>query len=148
MLCNTSVNTVITLNNGYFEERNFISKNNFVNLTKLYSQKINWFPFIRNNLFLSEVLTSSSTIFIFSHKNPSNNYLLKIDSRNTRKRCEICSKLTIKIPEQRQWRCSSVFLVNLEHISHSFSTAFVVNSEQVNVSWVKTISSRLLPVRI
>ena len=32
--------------------------------------------------------------------------------------CEICSKLTIKTPEQRQWRRSGVFIVNFEHISH------------------------------
>ena len=31
-------------------------------------------------------------------------YLLKVNNRNTRTRCEICSKLTIKIPERRQWR--------------------------------------------
>ena len=28
---------------------------------------------------------------------PSGNYMLKINNRNTRTRCEICSKLTIKI---------------------------------------------------
>ena len=28
-------------------------------------------------------------------------YLLKVNNRNTRTRCEICSKLTIKIPERR-----------------------------------------------
>ena len=33
---------------------------------------------------------------------PANIYLFKVNSRNTKKRCEICSKLTIKIPEQRQ----------------------------------------------
>ena len=33
--------------------------------------------------------------------------------------CEICSKLTInKIPEQRQWHCSGVFIVNFEQFSH------------------------------
>ena len=31
--------------------------------------------------------------------------------------CEICSKLTIKIPERRQWNCSGVFIVNFEQIS-------------------------------
>ena len=30
---------------------------------------------------------------------PAGNYLLKVNNRNTRKRCEICSELTIKIPE-------------------------------------------------
>ena len=31
---------------------------------------------------------------------------------------EICSKLTIKTPERRHWRCSGIFIVNIEHISH------------------------------
>ena len=35
---------------------------------------------------------------------PAGIYLLKVNNRNTRIRCEICSKLTIKIPERRQWR--------------------------------------------
>ena len=29
----------------------------------------------------------------------------------------MCSKLTIKAPEQRQWNSSDVFIINLEHIS-------------------------------
>ena len=45
-------------------------------------------------------------------------YLLKVNNRNTRIRCEICSKLTIKTPERRHWCRSSVFNVNFEHISH------------------------------
>ena len=28
-------------------------------------------------------------------------YLLKVNNRNTRPRCEICSKLTIRTPERR-----------------------------------------------
>ena len=31
---------------------------------------------------------------------------------------KICSKLTIKIPEQPQWRRSGIFIVNFEHVSH------------------------------
>ena len=31
---------------------------------------------------------------------------------------EICSKLTIKTLERRQWRRSGVFIVNFEQISH------------------------------
>ena len=48
-------------------------------------------------------------------------YLFKVSKRNTRKRCEICSELTIKTPERRNWRLSGVFIVDFE---------------QVNVSWV------------
>ena len=44
-------------------------------------------------------------------------YLFKVNNRNTRKKCEICSKLTIKTPERRR---SGVFIVNFEHISHLF----------------------------
>ena len=31
----------------------------------------------------------------------TNIYLFKINNKNTRKRCETCSKLTIKTPERR-----------------------------------------------
>ena len=42
--------------------------------------------------------------------------LLKVNNRNTRTRCEICAKLTIKIPERRHWRRFGVFIVNFKHI--------------------------------
>ena len=38
------------------------------------------------------------------------------NERNTRKRCQICSKLTIKTPERRQQHRSDNFIVNFEHI--------------------------------
>ena len=52
-----------------------------------------------------------------SSYNPVGNYMFKVNNRNTRARCEICSKLTIKTPERRYW-CSGVFIVNFEHILH------------------------------
>ena len=42
------------------------------------------------------------------------NYMFKINNRNTRARCGICSKLT-KTPERRHR--SGVFIVNTEHNS-------------------------------
>ena len=64
---------------------------------------------------------------------PAGIYLLKVNNRNTRTRCEICSKLTIKIPDDANvltasfWYpycylwiyftpCSSVTIINLEHV--------------------------------
>ena len=44
--------------------------------------------------------------------------LFKFSNRNTRTRCEICSKLTIKTLEQCHWCRSGVFIVNFEHILH------------------------------
>ena len=40
-------------------------------------------------------------------------YLLKVNNRNTKTGCEICSKLIIKTPEGLR-----VFVVNFEHISY------------------------------
>ena len=55
---------------------------------------------------------------IYRYSFPAGIYLLKVNNRNTRTRCEICSKLTINTPERRHWRRSGVFIVNFEHISH------------------------------
>ena len=52
------------------------------------------------------------------NENPAGIYLLKFNNRSTRRKFEICSKLTIKTPQRRQWRRSGVFIVNFEHTSH------------------------------
>ena len=44
---------------------------------------------------------------------PSKNLLVQVNIRNTRKWCETCSTLTIKIPEQH-----SRGFINFENISH------------------------------
>ena len=54
------------------------------------------------------------------NKSPAGNYMFKVNNRNTRTSCEIRSKLTIKIPERRQWCHSGIFIVNFEHISYLF----------------------------
>ena len=52
--------------------------------------------------------------------NPVGNYLFKVNNRNTRTKCEICSKLT---------PCSSVFIVNFEPVIAScVVSAFENNS--------------------
>ena len=44
--------------------------------------------------------------------------MFKVNNRITKTRCERYSKLTIKTPERHHWRCSGVFIINFEHISH------------------------------
>ena len=56
------------------------------------------------------------TYFTNSMKHPVGIYLLKVNNRNNRTRCEISSKLTIKKPERRQWFRSGIFIVNFEDI--------------------------------
>ena len=52
--------------------------------------------------------------------NPANIFLYTVNYRNTRKRYEICSKVTIKTPKRRQGGRSGVIIVYFEHISHLF----------------------------
>ena len=49
---------------------------------------------------------------------PASICMFKVNNNNIRTRCKRCTKLTIKTPERRQWRHSSVFIVSFEHISH------------------------------
>ena len=60
------------------------------------------------------MVINKSNVFSF----PVGIYLPKVNDRNTRTRCDICSKLTIKTPKRRHWRRSGVLIVNFEHISH------------------------------
>ena len=46
------------------------------------------------------------------------NCMFKVNNRNFWTRCEICLKLTIKIPERCHWRRSGVFIFNFERIFH------------------------------
>ena len=61
--------------------------------------------------------------------------MFKVNNRNARTRCEICSKLTIKTPERSQCRRSVVFIVNFEHFT-TCSSVSIVNFEQVFAGWV------------
>ena len=62
--------------------------------------------------FITSLLFSVSVVLITlfwqwrKRESPANIFLFKVSNRNTRKKC--------------QWRCSGVFIVNFEHISHLF----------------------------
>ena len=66
----------------------------------------------------------------FEKQLPVGIYIFKVNNRNTKTRCEICSKLTVKTSEQRQ-RHFGVFIVNSEHISHLVVVFLSVNFEEV-----------------
>ena len=62
---------------------------------------------------LSSGLTSHLSHLLLKEINPTDIYLFKFNNGNTRKRCEICSKLTIKTPKRRQTTYFTPFLVFL-----------------------------------
>ena len=68
----------------------------------------------------------SLSFFKFSGGNISvaNTYFCKVNNRNSRKRCETCSKLTIKTPGRHHFTSFLFFSVD------------IVDFEQVNVSRV------------
>ena len=65
---------------------------------------------------------------------PVNIFLFKVSNRNTRNRCKMCSNLTVKTAEPRQWRrsdlCRSLLTLS---IFTPFYNVFIVEFEQVNV---------------
>ena len=65
----------------------------------------------------------NSDIKIFKEKRiiPAGIYLFKVNNRNTKTRCKICSKLTIKIPERRHWHLR-LFFVRIKQTSKSRSS--------------------------
>ena len=77
--------------------------------------KIFFFACISNNIFY-KFFPWCFDFFLF----PANIYFFKVDNKNTTKRCEVCSKLTIKTPEKHHWHCSGIFIGNFELILHHF----------------------------
>ena len=67
-------------------------------------------------------------------KQATNIYLFKFNNRNTRKMCEICSKLIIKSPERQR------------HQFTPFSSVSFVDFEQVNFNREKSFKMNPLPV--
>ena len=81
------------------------------------SRCLNYFEGLSNFFYNDsrDIMFDTSIDFKMPHI-PAVNYMFKVNNRNTRTNCEICSKLTIKIPERRHWSRSDD--VNFEHISH------------------------------
>ena len=77
-------------------------------------------------------------LFIIKHSSQPAFTYSKLEIIETR--CEICSKLTIKIPERRDWRRYGIFIVNFEHISHLVpcSNFSIVNFEHAIAYWVRS----------
>ena len=55
---------------------------------------------------------------------PAGIYLLQVNNRNAKTRCEICSELIIKTPERRT-PYSNVSIVDFEHVITGWTLTFV-----------------------
>ena len=76
-------------------------------------------------LFISLKILVEFTYFL------ENIYVLKFNSRNLGKRFKMCSRLTIKTPEQCHWCRYGDFIINFEQFSHQFSRVSIVDCDLV-----------------
>ena len=67
---------------------------------------------------LRDLASFPSNIYLLKVNKITYIYLFWVNKRKNRKRCEICSKLIIKTPDQRHWHRSGVFIIRFEQISH------------------------------
>ena len=109
---------------------------NFISVSALaLKQALQKFYFCLSNLFLTFTPQDSLLSLVIQYHfqfasmnqfpagNPAGNYIFKVNNRNTRTRCEICSKLTIKTPERHHMgslRCS-IHLSRCIHWRSKFS---------------------------
>ena len=93
---------------------------NFCNLSILHALQDNLSKMVQLFLKFSNLIFAKSNLHEVwpNWNNPAGNYMFNVNDRNTRTRCEICSKLTTKTPERRHWHRSGVFIGSFEHISH------------------------------
>ena len=87
-------------------------------------------------------------------RHPAGNYyMFKVNNRSTRKRSEICSKLTIKTPAYGVVLVSLLLTVNFGTYFTLCSSGSIVTLEQINAGWATTkyqqnqsISTHLKPM--
>ena len=101
---------------------------------KTWSKTRCCFFFLMALFVLLFVFLISFWIFVIQNLNSSGSYMFKVNNRNTRARCEICSKLTERhLKDAIGFILVSLLLtLRILHLWFSFS---IVNFEQVNVGW-------------
>ena len=92
----------------------------------------------------SNLLSSENTrkplMFCCFQGFPVGIYLLKLNSRNTRTRCEICSKSTIKKPERHQWLGRYVKIHRIVGVRRTF-----IKTCPKNRNTKEPLSKKLIP---
>ena len=86
------------------------------------------------------------TLFYMTKTYPAGKYVFKVNNRNTKRTCQTCSKLTMKIPERRywcHWHRSSIFPANIRLDEDVLKTSWRRLSSSSSEDVLKTPSRRL-----
>ena len=122
-------------------------------LHQVFLECIN-FDCIGFSQFSLRVLINQSEETSNDTSNPVDNYMFKVINRNTRIRCEIYLKLTIKTPMAPLWcsyftpwcpyftPCSSVSIVKFQQIYAGWETS--VTADRYPCFWIYDVSKNLL----
>ena len=80
-------------------KRKRLWRNIFDETAFLVNNAVDVFPFRQYKLkFAKTFLYTMAMLIYLASTNPANIYLLKVNNRNTKKRCKICSNVTLKNP--------------------------------------------------
>ena len=93
---------------------------------------------LKSGCYSAHSISSTLDLWLLSSLVPVDIYVFKVNSGNSRIRCEICSKLAIRAPERRHRR-SGVFIVNSEHISHLVLVFLLLTLSRQMPTWVTPI---------
>ena len=66
--------------------------------------------------------------------------LFKVNNRNIKTTCKICSKLTINMPERRHWCHTGVFIVNFEQILFVILVFLLMNLNKWMLAGYKSLN--------
>ena len=81
-------------------------------------------------------------MYSLTKQTPAVTYLFKVNNRNTRKMCAICSKLTINKSERRQWPFAEVFIVIFELRLHIVLVFPLLTLNKLMPAWSLRYSSK------
>ena len=115
-----SGNVIFPALTSQFSDRNLANRTkDFFFIINCYSELVNLNlqdEIACKNTWINNVMINCHTVIYYTLSNsiivgenvPARNYMFKVNNRNTRTMCEICSKLTKKTPERRHW-CMKMF---------------------------------------
>lgn len=85
---------------------------------------------------------------MFTPADPANFIMKSHNNKNTRKKCEVYSKLTIETPKRRHWPCFGVFTLNHEQANVCWGRLFFVSKHSKMLFLSKYKDSRMFQLLI
>ena len=96
---------------NFFNNENYVEENDVVVSCKVSENMLEILVYVILRAKITETASEKQKIGFLLRTFPVAVYLLKVNYRNTRTKCEICSKFTTKTPDRRHRCRPGVFIV-------------------------------------